>query len=86
MTVRRDGEMIYLDGACEVGEAETLVAVLEQGGRVVDLSSARQLHGAVVQVLLHFKPELRGAPEQPFVRDVLIPALNTAGANDQLKP
>jgi hypothetical protein len=86
MTVRRDGEVIYLEGVCEVGEAETVVAALEQGARAVDLSSARQLHGAVVQVLLQFKPELRGAPEQPFVRDVLIPAMNAAGAIDQIQP
>ncbi len=83
MTVRRDGEVIYLDGACEVGEAETLVAALEQGPAVLDLSLARQLHGAVVQVLLQFKPEIRGGSDQAFVRDFLIPALNAAGAGDQ---
>lgn len=83
MTVRREGELIYLDGACEVGEAETLVALLEQGLCVVDLSLARQLHGAVVQVLLKFKPELRGISEQAFVRDFLVPALAVAGVGDQ---
>jgi hypothetical protein len=84
MTVRRDGEVVYLEGVCEVAEAETLVAALEQGAGVVDLSAALQLHGAVVQVLLQFRPEIRGEPEQVFLRDFLIPALNAAGTGDQL--
>jgi hypothetical protein len=84
MTVRRDGEVIYLEGACEVAEAETLVAALEQGAGVIDLTAAAQLHGAVVQVLLQFRPEIRGEPQAAFLRDFLIPALNAAGAGDQL--
>jgi hypothetical protein len=84
MTVRRDGEVIYLGGVCEVAEAEALVAALELGGSVVDLTSASQLHGAVVQVLLQFRPEIRGQPQQAFLRDFLIPALNAAGTGDQL--
>lgn len=77
MSVRLDGEVIRLEGVCPLEEAEVLVRLLQQApGRAVDLSGARQLHAAVVQALLALAPPCAAAsPEEPFLRDLLAPAL-----------
>ncbi|MCR5874533.1 hypothetical protein LRS10_10350 [Phenylobacterium sp. J426] len=60
MTVRREGDVVWLEGACRVEEAETVVGLLGAGMRTVDLSRCQALHAAVAQVLLAFRPALRG--------------------------
>ena len=75
MTVRRDGDIAWLEGACRVEEAEMLASLLAAGVRVVDLSRCEALHAALAQALLAWRPELRGAPTDPFLRDHLVPAL-----------
>lgn len=79
MSVRTDNGVIYLEGDCPVEEAEILVQALESiEDPLVDLTRCRHPHGAVVQVLLTFNPQLSGAPEDPFLRDHLAPALQAA--------
>ena len=47
MTVRRDGDVIRLEGDCPVAEAEMLAALLEGGvGRIVDLALCGSAHSA----------------------------------------
>ncbi len=76
MSVRRDGSVVYLEGDCPVQDAEALAAFLEErAGMTVDLSQCRQLHTALVQALLRFRPSVQGAPDSAFVRDTIIPAL-----------
>ena len=80
MSVRVEGKIIHLDGTCGVEEAETLAALLEEpGSRDVDLSGCLQLHAALIQALLAFRPKIRGAsPEGVFNKDFLFPALALA--------
>ena len=76
MTVTLNGSMIHLDGDCRVEEAETLLQLLQsEPDRSVDVSSCVHLHGAVVQVLLELAPQIQGAPDDPFLRDMLLPNL-----------
>lgn len=75
MTVRRDEDIAWLEGACRVEEAEQLVGLLGAGVLTVDVSRCQGLHAAVAQVLLAWRPDLRGTPEDPFLRDHLLPAL-----------
>ena len=76
MTVVLEGGVIRLHGDCRVEEAETLLQLLQaDAGRAVDVSACRHLHGAVVQVLLELSPPIQGAPDDPFVRDMLLPNL-----------
>lgn len=75
MTVRLDGDLIRLEGACGLEEAEILVSLLQQAhGQAVDLSQARQLHAAVAQALLALAPPCAALPDEPFLRDLLAPA------------
>ena len=81
MSVRRDGQVIHLEGDCSVEQAETLAGVLEsETGAKVDVSQCRHLHSALVQALLRFKPQIEGVSENPFIRDMITPALTTSGA------
>ncbi len=81
MSVRRDGDIIRLEGDCPVEEAEALAALLDgQSGLTADLSRCRQLHSALVQALLRFRPPIRGEPEDWFVREMVLPALRAGGA------
>ena len=79
MTVRLDGNLIRLEGPCRVEEAEVLVGLLQAEVRAVDVSRCQALHSAVAQVLLAFAPPLIGEPDDPFLRDLLLPALGTQG-------
>ena len=81
MSVRLDGSVIHLEGDCSVEQAETLAGLLEsETGLKVDILQCRQLHSALVQALLRFKPEIEGVSENPFIRDMIMPALTTQGA------
>jgi hypothetical protein len=81
MTVRREDSTIHLEGACPVEEAEALTALLESAGRwTVELSGCRQLHTALVQALLVYRPEVRGTPADPFLSRLVAPALIRAEA------
>lgn len=86
MTIRSENGVIHLEDICPVEEAETLVSALERdAAAVVDLSNCRQLHSAVVQVLIVFAPELRGEPEDLFLRSHLTPAAIAATADQRRK-
>ncbi len=82
MSVRLDGDMVRLEGACGVEEAETLVGLL-QSGRVlsVDLGQCRVLHSAVAQALLAYGIAVTGDGGTAFLRDHVAPALAAARAN-----
>lgn len=76
MSVRPDGDLIRLEGACPVEEAETLAALLlARSDLVVDWSACTSLHTAVVQVLLRLRPPLRGTCADPFAARWLAPLL-----------
>ena len=76
MTVRRDGDVIHLEGDCPVEDAEMLAGLLEGSvGRAIDLSQCRSAHSAIIQSLLRFKPVLQGEPQSAFLREMIVPAL-----------
>ena len=79
MSVTLDGGVIRLAGAGRIEDAETLVALLQaHPGCLVDLAAAGQLHTAVVQVLLAFRPDLAGAPDDAFLAAWVMPLLAPA--------
>ncbi len=79
MTVRLDDQVIRLEGACYLEDAEALTALLQTAGPCsVDLSACTALHGAVVQAILALRPVVIGIPQSPFMRDLLVPALAAA--------
>jgi hypothetical protein len=76
MTVALDGTVVRLTGECRVEDAEPLLAMLqEQAGRNVDLSEARRLHTAVLQILMAIRPEIRGGSLDAFLRTWIEPLL-----------
>jgi hypothetical protein len=83
MTVRRDDDVLWLEGPCPVEEAETVVSHLASGVTTVDLRGCGRLHSAVVQALIAYAPQLRGAANDAFIRDFLEPALKRPGGLGQ---
>jgi len=78
VSVRRDNGVIALEGDCHVEDAERLAALLEaQADPLVDLAQCRHLHGALLQVLLWYRPKITGAPVDPFLRGWIVPILDT---------
>jgi hypothetical protein len=76
MSVRLDGNIIVLEGACRVEDAEPLLRWLQADrGRSVDVTGAEHLHAAVLQVLMALRPGIRGAAKDAFLRDWITPAL-----------
>ena len=76
MSVHLDGDTVVLEGVCRVEDAEPLLRWLQaEPGRIVDLSAVEHLHAAVLQVLMAFRPSLKGVPKDEFLRSVVMPAL-----------
>lgn len=85
MTVRRQASTIHLEGVCPVEEAEILTGLLDAPGAwTVDLSACRQIHTAMVQVLLRYRPAVQGEPADPFLSRLVLPALTRAGVRDPI--
>lgn len=76
MSVNLEANCIQLLGDCPVGDAEPLLALLQEApGRAVDLTKAGTLHTAVVQVLLALRPEILGRSSDPFIDRWIAPLL-----------
>ena len=76
MSVTRDGDVIVLAGPCRVEDAEPLTALLQTApDATLDLSACEGLHAAVVQVILAFRPQIRGVSADPFIAHWLSPRL-----------
>jgi hypothetical protein len=76
VSVRVDGQLVWIEGEGRLDDAETLCAALiGHSGRQVDLSRALSLHTSVVQALLALQPLIRGAPADAFLREWVIPKL-----------
>ena len=76
MTVRLDGDLIRLEGACHVEEAEALLRLIHDApGRGIDLSDCKRLHAAVVQVLISFGATIAVPAQDPFLCDFVAPNL-----------
>lgn len=66
----------FCEGVCGVEEAEGLLAfLLERCVALVDLGKAEHLHTAIVQVLLASNAFIIAPPRDPFLREILAPAL-----------
>lgn len=77
MTVRFDEGVLRLEGDCHVEEAEAVLRFVQDDGlQGVDLSLCRQLHTAVVQVLLSHAAPIVAEPEDAFLRDHVLPNLH----------
>jgi len=76
MSVRLDGNVIILEGACRVEDAEPLLGWLQADrGRAVELAATEHLHAAVLQVLMALRPPIRGMARDAFLRDWIVPTL-----------
>jgi hypothetical protein len=76
MSVRLDGNVIFLEGPCRVEDAEPLLGWLQADReRMIDLTGAEHLHAAVLQVLMALRPPMRGTAGDTFLRDWIAPAL-----------
>lgn len=68
MSVRIEGDILFLEGRCGAEDAETLlVALRDRPGLAVDASGLLRLHLAVAQVLLAVRPIVHRAPDQPLL-------------------
>jgi hypothetical protein len=74
MSVRAEGDTVFLEGRCAAGDAEALlVALHERPEAGVDIAGVAKMHLAVLQVLLALDPPLSGMPAVPLLAgDVLL--------------
>jgi hypothetical protein len=83
MTILKDGSVIRLRGVCRVEDAEPLTALLQGvSDSTLDLSACEGAHAAVIQAILAFSPKIIGVPDDPFLRDLLLPALIGAQSSE----
>ncbi len=82
MTVRRgDNGAIVLDGVCPVEDAEPLLQMLQtMPAAQVDWRQSRQMHTAVLQLVLASGRALIGPCGDAWVAQWLVPKLPQSGA------
>jgi len=69
MTITLSDGVVALSGKCGLDDVEVLLGHLQSTAELkVDLRHAEQLHGAILQLLLVFKPRLAQPAGDPFVR------------------
>jgi len=72
MTIRYLKKYAALEGCVSVDDAQTLADWLRhQATPAVHLGRCEHVHGAVLQVLLAFRPRLRAQPPDPWLAGVL---------------
>jgi hypothetical protein len=77
MTVRCEDDVVFLEGACPVEDAESLLVLFQQQpDRQIDLSQCVRAHSAVVQVLLVAQPRLHGTGAKGFVQQWIVPLID----------
>lgn len=62
MSIRREGDILFLDGQCRVEDAEPLSVHLQSGAVQVDVSACELMHGAVFQALIALNAKIVGIP------------------------
>jgi hypothetical protein len=73
MTVSLSDGVVALSGECGLDDVEVLLSHLQKAAELkVDLRHAIQLHGAVLQLLLVFKPRLAHPAMDQFVRQLTV--------------
>jgi hypothetical protein len=76
MTLRIEGQTLWLEGACGVADAEPLYAALSAGRATsVELSQCLDIHAVVAQILVKFPVKVTGEAPDAFVREFVTPAL-----------
>ncbi len=76
MSIAVRDDIVVLEGACLVEEAEVLLRALQaHPARKVDLTGVGHLHAAVAQVLLALRPVVLGPAGDAFVNAWIEPIL-----------
>ena len=80
MTVRFSADgTIELDGVCSMEDAEALQKhMLSNPRAVVDWRTCTYAHTAVIQILIAFKPVLRGPPAGDSLRLLIDPLMKAS--------
>ena len=80
MTVRLSADgAIELDGICSIEDADVLQKhMLTTPGAVVDWRMCTYAHTAVIQILMAFKPVLRGPPAGDSLRLLIDPLIKAS--------
>ena len=77
MTVVIEDALIKIDGVARVEDAETLSAALQMAPvRPINLAACRDVHAAVLQVLLAYQPTVTGLVENAALAEWLSPLLD----------
>jgi len=80
MTVRLSADgAIELDGICSIEDADTLQKhMLSTPRALVDWRTCTYAHTAVIQILMAFKPVLRGPPAGDSLRLLIDPLIKAS--------
>ena len=79
MSVRLiEGGRVELSGRCSIEDAEVLLRhLIADPRRSIEWSTCEHLHCAVLQVLLAARPLAHGTPADPFLRQHIVPLLQS---------
>lgn len=62
MSIRPEGDILYLEGQCRIEDAEPLSVHLQSGAAQVDASACELMHGGVLQALIALNAKVVGTP------------------------
>ncbi len=77
MTIRLQSDAIVMEGRCGVDEVEPLLVAVDANPDLpLDIAGAITLHTAIWQLILARRLAVRGVPDTPYARDMLVPAIH----------
>lgn len=80
MSLHIEGDEIWLVDACGAEEALELVDLLLKAERpTINLSRCTNLHAALLQTVLAYKPAVSAEPAEPFLRRWILPFIASSG-------
>jgi hypothetical protein len=68
MTIRRDDDVIFLESACGVEDAEILLQAIQSGATMLDWGGCTYLHTGCLQLMMASSLPLRGLPDAALTR------------------
>jgi len=90
MTIRRGEDVIFLEAACTVEDADALLAEVQAGAAIFDWSGCTFLHTACLQLVLAAGLPVRGAPADTalarWAAPLVTPCAAEIAADGPLKP
>ncbi len=78
MPVTYQENAVVVEGTCSLEDVEKLLEWFEVHPKgTLNLKQCKHFHSAILQVFMIIRPEITELPDDPYLRDWVVPAMTT---------